>query len=93
MILVAALEQPSIPRLATARDKWDHFMRTFGTSLKGNRSPSFSRRSPMSSRSGHPTVGLQLTAIALRDARECIQREKQLHPEQGWQTFPRQHGA
>ena len=33
MMLDAVLEQPSIPWLATERDKWDHFLRTFGTSL------------------------------------------------------------
>ncbi|AMY11937.1 hypothetical protein LuPra_05207 [Luteitalea pratensis] len=33
MMLDAVLEQPSIPWLATERDKWDHFVRTFGTSL------------------------------------------------------------
>ncbi|AMY12483.1 hypothetical protein LuPra_05759 [Luteitalea pratensis] len=33
MILDAVPAPPSIPWLATERDKWDHFVRTFGTSL------------------------------------------------------------
>lgn len=33
MILDAVLDQPTIAWLATERDKWDHFMRAFGTSL------------------------------------------------------------